>query len=53
MVSTGWPKGAIRTGSIGSKMCDDRRHGRALLEVEGAAALQAPDCCANRKPEEQ
>ena len=28
-------------------------HDRALLEVEGAAALQAPDCCANRKPEEQ
>jgi hypothetical protein len=31
----------------------DGKHGRALLEAEGAAALQAPDCCVNRKPEEQ
>src|SRR5712664_3088618 len=31
MVSTGWPKGAIRTGSIRSKMCDDRRHGVARM----------------------
>jgi hypothetical protein len=23
------------------------------VEVEGAAAPQAPDCCVNRKPEEQ
>jgi hypothetical protein len=34
-------------------VCSHRKHGRALLEDEGAAAPQAPDCCVNRKPEEQ
>src|SRR5882757_1772392 len=67
MVSTGWPNAAIRARFVGSRevrraaarcgvgaaVATGNTAAPPLRRDEGAAALQAPDCCVNRKPEEQ